>query len=75
VIQNKNTELRIYYDKEINKFEHKVDISNKKLCKYKKSRDFHFNSDNDKHYFIFVMRKNYFNLMKRHLLLESIKIS
>ncbi len=32
VIQNKATELRIYYDSNMNKEEHKKEMKNKKLC-------------------------------------------
>jgi hypothetical protein len=75
IIQNKTTELRIYYDSNVNKEEHKLLNINKKLCKGKKSRDFIFINTQDRNYFLFLIRQCYFKLNKNHLVLESIKIS
>ncbi len=75
MIQNKAMEMRIYYDKDINKIEHKNKNINKKLCKSKKSRDFIFINVQDKNYFLFLMRQCYFKITKNNLLVESIKIS
>jgi hypothetical protein len=75
IIQNKTSELRIYYDSNINKEEHKIMNINKKLCKGKKSRDFIFINTQDRNYFLFLIRQSYFKLAKKHLIIESIKIS
>lgn len=75
IIQNKSIELRIYYDSNINKEEHKLMNINKKLCKGKKSRDFIFINTQDRNYFLFLIRQCYFKLAKKQLIIENIKIS
>ncbi len=75
IIQNKSNELRIYYDSNINKEEHKLMNINKKLCKGKKSRDFIFINTQDRNYFLFLIRQCYFKLVKKQLIIENIKIS
>lgn len=73
VIQKKQTELRIYYDKKINKENlNKEGLS--KFCKGKNSRDFVFEDKNHKNNFLFMMKRNYYLLTQEHINVESIKI-
>jgi hypothetical protein len=67
-------EVRIYYDEKLNKEKHKSTLTNSKLFKGKKSRDFMFKSKDEKNYFIFVLRKNFFKITDKHLIIEGIKI-
>lgn len=75
MIQNKELEIRIYYDKDANKANHKSELKNTKLLKCKKSRDIIFFNNNDMTHFIFLLRKNYYTLTNNYLFIESIKIS
>jgi hypothetical protein len=74
IIQNNVNELRIYYDEKVNKEIHKSSLTNTKLFKTKKSRDFMFKSRGEKNYFIFVLRKNFLKITDRNIIIEGIKI-
>jgi hypothetical protein len=74
IIQNNLNELRIYYDEKVNKDLLKSKLTSTKLYKSKKSRDFLFKSVGEKNYFLFVLRKNFFQLTQQNLIIEGIKI-
>jgi hypothetical protein len=75
VILNKTCEMRLYYEKDINTQDHKTMNVSKKLLKVKKSRDFIFLNNNDRNYFLFLIRQGYLKLTKLNLTVEGIKIS
>ena len=72
IIQNIYNGLRLYYDKNINKDKNKIEKV--KYFKGKVSRDFIFNEDKQKYEFIFIVRKNYYNLDETLLKIEQIKV-
>jgi hypothetical protein len=72
IIQNIYNGLRLYYDKQINKDKNKIESV--KYFKGKNSRDFIFNEDKQKYEFIFIVRKNFYNLDETFLKIEQIKV-
>jgi hypothetical protein len=73
IIQNRMYELRVYYNVDLNKKINKEEEVKK--YKGKKSRDFIFNDNFDRNYFIFTLRKNYYTLNQVYLIVENIKVS
>ena len=61
----KTFEVIVKYDSKINKTENQVE--NNKLFNFKTERTFSFKNMKDKGLFIFLMRKNYFNLKNSYL--------
>ena len=75
IIQNKSSEMRLYYDKEVNAQDHKNMKVSKKLLKTKKSRDFIFINMNDRNYFLFLVRQSFHKITKSFVPVEGIKIN
>jgi hypothetical protein len=73
VIQNRISEIRVYYNADQNKKINKEE--GVKKYKGKKSRDFIFNDNVDRNYFIFTLRRNYYSMDRVYLTVENIKVS
>ena len=70
VVKNQENKLKVYMDKIQNNAEILVHTNDTKFLKYKECREYEFFSTDERNEFIAIMRKNYFEINKKYLLME-----
>jgi len=73
IFVDKEFQLRIYFDKNINKEENYIEKKKEIIINMKEIRDFIFISESDFNYFLFLIKRLYFKINNNFILIELVK--
>lgn len=73
IFVDKEFQLRIYFDKNINKEENFKEKKKEIIINMKEIRDFIFISESDFNYFLFLIKRLYYNISNNFIVIELVK--
>ncbi len=73
VFLDRELHVRIFLDINVNKEENLIEKGKNNTINLKEIRDFIFISESDFNYFLFLIKRLYFSIMNKHLVIDLVK--